>query len=115
MFGYSGNAWFDFEIERYKDKESGTLIAFDTITNEDLEYEYQIIILKVEGRAYYTPGRTYGSIENCYPSENEIDIKNVIGPDGKDWKDKLTKDEIESILNQIQDIISSNDHIDYDL
>lgn len=115
MAGYSGNASFDFEIERYKDKESGELIALDLVPNEDdFEYEYQTITLKVEGRAYYAPGRTYGPPENCYPDEGETEIEKVLGPDGQDWEDKLTKSEMESILEEIQETVSSYDGGDYE-
>lgn len=115
MSGYSGNTSFDFEIERYKDKESGEMFAPDLVPNEDdFEYEYQLISLKVEGNAYYAPGKTYGPPENCYPDEGETEIQKVTGPDGQDWEDQLTKREVESILETIQENVSSYDGGDYE-
>lgn len=111
MSGYSGNASFDFEIERYKDKESGELLLLDLVPDQedDFEYEYQVLTLKVEGRAYYSPGRTSGPPEDCYPDEGDTEIEKVTGPDGQDWQDQLTDREVDMILGQIQEAVSSYD------
>jgi hypothetical protein len=105
MSGYSGTASFEFEIERYKDKESGELLSHDKVKPDDdgFEYEYQTIALQVEGRSYFAPGRTYGPPENCYPDEGDTEIESVIGPDGKDWESKLTDEERESIMTMIDE------------
>lgn len=115
MGGYSGETSFDFEIERYKDKESGRYLTHSAVPDEgdDFEYEYTLLNLKIEGRAYFSPGRRYGPPESCYPDEGETEITAVIGPDGKDWEDQLTKVERVSILDTIQDNVS-NDCPDYD-
>lgn len=70
--------------------------------------------MKVEGRAYYAPDRTSGRPEDCYPDEGETEIEKVVGPDGKDWEDKLTKGEVNSILEEIQETVSSYDGSDYE-
>jgi hypothetical protein len=120
MSGYSGTASFEFEIERYKDKESGELLTHEKVNPDDdgFEFEYQTFTLQVEGRSYFAPGRCYGPPENCYPDEGETEIESVLGPDGKDWEDKLTSEERESILTmideQVQDQEPDVDEDDYD-
>jgi hypothetical protein len=108
MAGYAGTTSFDFEIERYKNRETGKYIAYllDGIDPEGFEYEYQVLTLKVEGRSYFAPGRSYGPPENCYPDEGETEILECIGPDGKDWTDQLTHSERESIEEQIATEVS---------
>jgi len=122
MAGYVGSASFDFEIERYKDKSSGELIAAVPGRNETaailaddgFEYEYVILPLKVEGRSYFQPGRFYGPPENCYPDESETEITSVIGPDGKDWYNLLTSEEKEMITFMIQEYVMDDCEPDYD-
>lgn len=115
MAGYSGTASFEFEIERYKDKESGELVTHDKVpvSDDDFEFEYQTITLQVEGNSYFTPGKYHGLPENCYPDEGETEIESVIGPDGKDWESRLTDEERESILNMIAEE-AQNQEPDFD-
>jgi hypothetical protein len=111
---YHGTTTFDFEIERYKDKISGELLAFDKLTREEDEYEYQTITLNVEGSSYFQPGKFYGPPENCYPDEGEIEILSVMGPDNKDWEDKLTDKEVEQIEQEIDERVQSDIADDFD-
>ncbi len=115
MSGYSGTASFEFEIERYKDKESGELVTHDKVpvSDDDFEFEYQTITLQVEGSSYFTPGKYHGLPENCYPDEGDTEIESVIGPDGKDWESRLTNEEREAILNMIAEE-AQNQEPDYD-
>lgn len=108
--GYSGNTTFEFEIERYKDKDTGKMILPSPSNGygDDFEHEYSTFTLVVEGHASFTPGRLYGPPENCYPDEGEIEILSVIGPDGKDWEDHLTNEERESILNTIEENVQND-------
>lgn len=102
MSGYSGTASFDFEIERYLDKQTGKHIAYVLFEDEE-RFEYKTFTLKVEGRAYFQPGKTYGPPENCYPDEGEVEITSCIGPDGKDWEDQLTHSEHDAITEMIDE------------
>ncbi len=109
MNGYAGNTSFDFEIERYKNKETGTFHSIDEVEKQypifdliDVTHEYIVINLEVEGRSYYERGRSHGLPEDCYPDEGDTEIMSVIGPDGKDWTDKLTASEELSIIDMIQ-------------
>ena len=107
MSGYSGETSFEWEIERYKDRESGRLLTANQVTNDDdFEYEYQVITLHIEGRSYFESGRSWGLPENCYPDEGETEITLVKGPDGKDWEDQLTREEKESITEMIQERVA---------
>ncbi len=105
--GYSGNASFSFEIERYKHNITGELITPDAQYElegqhcSDSKYTYTNIELQVKGNAYYDCGKTYGEPSDCYPAEGEININSVIGPDKNDWLDFLTDDEV----NRIKDLI----------
>ena len=111
MAGYSGSTSFDFEIERFKDRDSDNLVTPDGAKPvlDDLEYDYQLITLKVKGNSYFTPGRTYGPPEDSYPDEGDTEIESVVGPDGKDWQDKLTKEEEDQIMQMIAERVASND------
>jgi hypothetical protein len=116
MSRYSGETSFEFEIERYKSRESGKFFASEAVpTDDDFEYEYQLIMLQVEGRSYFESGRYSGPAENCYPDEGETEITLVKGPDGKDWEDQLTESEKDSIIEKIQEeVIDSSDGPDPD-
>jgi len=108
---YSGSTSFEFEIERYKDRESGELLPHSKVPVDDdgFEFDYQTITLHVEGRSYFTAGRFYGPPENCYPDEGETEIESVTGPDNKSWEDQLTDEERESIISQIEERIQDQD------
>ena len=118
MSGYSGSTSFEFEIERYKDKESGDLLTHDKVNPDDdgFEFEYVVIPLRVEGSSYFTPGKFSDLPENCYPDEGETEIESIVGPDGKDWEDKLTSDERDALLKMIEENVRDDepDYDDYD-
>lgn len=131
--GYSGNASFVFEVERYLNKQTNQLMFLDQAEAEaknhpfgdtwfDMNYEYQCIPLDIEGRSYFQEGRTSGLPENCYPDEGETEITSVIGPTNEDWESKLSQSETNSIMEMIQDQVTDgagdyepdDDHDDYD-
>jgi hypothetical protein len=119
MKSYSGTASFEFEVERYKSIATGELVTADDYPNdaEESDYEYQLIKLNVEGSSYFAPGRMYGLPENCYPDEGETEITSVIGPDGKDWSDKLSNSENDLFLEMIAEQANEGcepDEPDYD-
>lgn len=105
MSRYSGNSSFEFEIERYKDKDTGELLTYDKIEDdsEEFEYEYTTFSLQVEGRSYFEPGKFSGHPENCYPDEGDTEILSVTGEDGKDWEDQLTDEERGCVICMIED------------
>lgn len=101
---YSGTASFEYSIGRYFDPDSKKLISSEDLSEDDgIEYEYQDITLDIDGESYYSPGKTSGSPDSCYPPSGETDITSAIGPDGKDWQDLLTKRERDDILQYIED------------
>lgn len=124
--GYSGNASFDFEIERYKNKLTGEFLTGDKAEAEvkdhpfgdewfEMNYEYQVISLSIEGSSYFQPGRLHGHPDNCYPDEGDTEITSVIGPDGLDWESNLTESEKDSVIEMIQDhVVDGMDEPDYD-
>jgi hypothetical protein len=123
MSGYAGNTSFEFEIERYKDHDTGELLASIKGTNQaeaimeddGFEYEYCPIVLQIEGRSYFAPGRLHGRPEDCYPDEGETEIMAVVGPDGKDWESQLTDEERDMIIEMIQgNVIDGLDGADPD-
>jgi len=112
MAGYSGETTFDYEVERYRHKETGALYPIDQVEKgldqtalEWLEftYEYVCIPLQVEGSSYYAPGRTWGPPENCYPDEGDTELISLTDDDGNDWEDKITESERDSIMDMIQE------------
>lgn len=118
--GYSGETSFDFEIERWKNKESGELLVFThpnratIFLDDNFEFELETISLAVEGRAYFQPGKFSGPYEDSYPDSSEAEITVAIGPDGKDWADKLTQDETGAILAMIDERVQDGDPFDPD-
>jgi hypothetical protein len=96
MLGYSGTAEFQFEIER------------------EIDGEYKIIVLQIEGRSYFTPGKFHALPENCYPDEGETEVTSVLGPDGKDWSANLSDSENDSILEMIQEQAHEGGEPDFD-
>jgi hypothetical protein len=113
--GYSGNADFEFEIERFKDRETGELLREDQLIypdDDNFEFETVYITLNVRGNAYYQPGIYYGPPENCYPDEGDCELSSVEDEDGNDWEDRLTKSELDSIMEKISECASEED--DYD-
>jgi hypothetical protein len=120
--GYSGSSSFDFEIERYKHVLTDRYLTEDEMCDEtknldnqdDVEntYKYECITLEVKGNAYFTPGRTNCSNDDAYPDEGDIEIEEVIGPDGKDWSNILTDSEKDSIHEML--VEGAQEEPDYD-
>jgi hypothetical protein len=110
--GWGGSTFFEFEVKRYKDRDSGKLYTKDQISRidggEDSEFEYVTIMLDVEGSAYYIPGYTSGAFEDCYPDDSDSEIESVIGPDKEDWYNKLTSKELNSITSKLIEQVKKN-------
>lgn len=113
MSGYSGRVSFSIEVERYVDKSTGEILLPKNVnfSNEDFDFEYDIetIELEVTGNSYYTPGRYSGLPEDCYPDESETEIESVYDVNGKDWRDNLTSDEENMIIELIAEKVSNGD------
>jgi len=115
---YNGKAYFDYEIERYKDKKTSAYLTIDEVEdlahNQDYDwveenYEYVTLSLDIEGTSYFTQGKYYGPSEDCYPDEGETEITSILY--GKeDWDDKITKHERDYII----DMIAEHAQEDYD-
>ena len=120
--GYSGSSTFNFEIERYFSFESKEYLLetqlpeTESDDNFNSKFEYQTINLEVSGSSWYSPGESSRLPEDCYPDEGDTEIDSVLGPDGKDWYNLLTKEEIEDIYTELQSSCqdSSEDYSDYD-
>lgn len=109
---YSGTTEFEYELERVRESAAH---EWRPMTDDDPDtVEYECFMVTVEGRSYYTPGRSFGPPENCYPDEGDTEILSVTGPDGKDWEDKLTSAERERILETITEKVSEDEGPDPD-
>ena len=106
MFGrYSGSTSFTYEIERYKDKESGEFILEKDLPpddDEDFEFEYTLILLTIKGSSYYNPGLFSCPPEKSYPDEEDTEIESITDSYGNDWEYKITESERSYILENIQ-------------
>lgn len=112
---YSGSTNFKFEVERFKNIFTGELVTSDKLSSDDdFNFEYQTITLQVEGRSYFTFGRSSGLPEDCYPDEGDTEVESVIGSDGKDWYNLLTSSEVGSLLTEIQDRVIDDGPEDYE-
>jgi hypothetical protein len=102
---YSGSVSFSYEIERYKDKESGEFILENDLPPDDdegFEFEYTLILLTIKGSSYYDPGSFSGPPENSYPEEEDTEIESITDSDGNDWEYRITESERSYILEDIQ-------------
>ena len=96
MFKYSGSTTFTFDIERYRDKETGEYFLEKDLPPEDdegFEFVYTTITLTVNGSAYPNTG----------PYEEGVEIDSIVDDDGNDWEYKITESERSCILEDIQE------------
>lgn len=93
---------FEFEIERYRDKETQNLLtSYDDFEYDDFEYDYFIIPIQIIGSVL---SKENISKEQFYSVPTIVSkIESAIGPDGKNWLDELTSLEIESIKYKLID------------
>jgi len=112
--GYSGDAEFEFEIERYKDRETGDLFKEEDLSNLDDDFEYDLVnvTLTVEGNSYYHPGVSGKYPEDCEPDDGGTEIESVVDTLGNDWYNKLTRNERESIKERIAEMAKDFDNFD---
>jgi len=105
-----GTVTFNFEVERYRDRDSGQLMPLDKfIEDSGMTYDYLTLNLLVEGRSYSFQERSYGPPEDCFPSENETEILSVLDEHGKDFQDQLTPEERDFLLSEISYRVSEFD------
>lgn len=96
--GWSGTVSFKFGIERFKMPDGSFSLAPPFEDAEPTE-----IIVNIEGSSYYDRGVSFGLPEKCYPPEGDSQILSCIGPDNKDWEDKLTENEKFKIIAEIEE------------
>ena len=110
-----GSSSFSFQLERYKDKETGEFYDESEINDIENDFEFESVYLNVEvsGSATFTPGKYTGPWEESYPSEVETEIESVLGPNNEDWSNRLSSGETEAIEEKLVDNVLDND-CDYD-
>ena len=108
---WSGKVNIDYDIERYKNKETGELILEKDLPddcNEDFKYELVTIPLFIRGSSSFTPGKFYGPPENSYPDEGDTEISSIEDYNGNDWESHLTNYELNDIINKITEEAQTN-------
>jgi hypothetical protein len=94
-------------IDRIYDKKNDTYLTeaqYEDIANgedDDNFTDSMQVELSIKGSYSFIKGVFWASPEKCYPDETETEIISVVDKKGKDWKDLLTEDEKESILQLI--------------
>jgi len=122
---YSGTANFDYEIYRYKCKQTGKLFTENEIyeiclcndyDQDMIDHLYNQVTIKLEvsGSSYYTAGKYTGRYEDSYPDDGDTEIDYIWGPDNTDWEDKITTSEKEDIIEQIESKSKKSSSDDYD-
>jgi len=107
---YSGSVSFEFYIERYKNKISNELKTLDKVHPEDeYLYDYEEITLYVKGSSFFTPGKSYGSPENCYPDEGNTEIQSIVDSFKEDWDAKITLEERSRIISMIAEQVQEQE------
>lgn len=107
---WSGSGSFTYSIERFLDNQTGNYLTEPELPEnfDEERYEYTSVELTVTGSGYYTPARLYGPPEDCYPSDGELEIESIIGPDDKEWSLLITELEKDSIEIEFQDYLESH-------
>jgi hypothetical protein len=85
MEKYAGKATIEFEVERYKNIVNGNLVQDIVYPDSQDNYEQTVIGLKVDGSAYFIPGRYNSRYEDCYPDEGDVEIETIFDEEGNDW------------------------------
>jgi hypothetical protein len=120
--GYSSSSTFNFEIERYFCPETKQYLLEkelpETHSEEEItsKFEYQTITLEVSGNSWHSPGEYSRLPEDCYPDDGDTEIDSIIGPDGQDWYNLLSSEELQDVYSELQSRCesSSGDYSDYD-
>lgn len=108
---YSGNACFEYEVERYQDKNTKTYLTLDDVEGLarnheeewiDENFSYVCLTLDVEGNSYFQSGRFNCSNDDAYPDEGDTEITSItLYGKEEDWEDKITSSEREYIVDRI--------------
>lgn len=110
MRGYSGQTTIEFPIERIKDLQTD---EYRVVRDDDDFDRAEELILEIEGRSYFAPGKYYGPPENCYPDEGDTEILSITWK-GKPFPWDLTSQEEASVLEQIENVVQDDDGPDPD-
>jgi len=103
-----GKTEFEFYVERF--------LVDDQYLRESPDEEgtgYTEVALDVAGWYYSYPAKIHGDPLDCYPADSDYEITSITGPDGEDWYDRVTKSEMERIVDKLIEEVSSED--DYDV
>lgn len=104
----NGKAKFHFQIERYL---VGDQYFVDSPNEEGSGYTE--VTLDISGWYYSYPAKIHGDPLDCYPADSDYEITSIIGPNNEDWYDKVTKSELERIIDSLIEKVSSNDDYDF--
>lgn len=107
---YSGHTSFTFNVQRYLDSDTGIYYHPDNKPEFLSEKDYKLVPLFIKGHSFFTIGRTSGPPDLCYPDEGETNIESITGPDNVSWEDKLSDEEIESVLSEIDSKVQDDYH-----
>lgn len=115
MSNYNNKTQFEFQIERFKDKDGKFIDEGKLPVNfNESDFKYETISIQINGRAFFQAGNFSGLPENCYPDESEVEILSALGPNKEDWFDKLSSSEYQDIISIIEEKCSSDDSDDSD-
>jgi hypothetical protein len=113
MMSYNINTTIDFGIERIKDL---TTDEYRVVKNDDDLSRVEELMLKVEGRSFYSKGRTNCLPEDSYPEERDVEILSIKW-NGKDFPWDLTVGETDRAIEMIAEEgydEPEDDRCDYD-
>lgn len=112
---------FEFEIVRYLSQDKTSLLTSKQLSQklnecnpqdrEKIEESYQeeYITLNVKGSGHYTPSRTHGDPNDCYPEEFDCELDSAEDSNQYDWLDDLTDSEYKEMLSELADKIYRGD------
>ena len=104
---YSGTSTFEFEIERFKNRQTCEIVD-DSHPVEYDSFEYFTVTLQVTGSSFFQSGKYYGPPESCYPDDGDTALESAVDETGKDWSNLLTDSEVSSILNAIEERVMND-------
>ena len=105
MSNYNGSTTITYSIERYREPDG----TYRLVKEDDDGDNVVELDLRVNGTACFTAGNYHGHPDNRTPDEGDVEIRSIT-LFGKTFNESdLTEDESESILEKINESVSSED------
>ena len=104
MSAYSKRVSFYCDFDRYRDRESGEILRFSQIEEDDgFEQDLEVLSLKIEGSVHYYPGMDNDNLGDRAPGEEYIEIISITDLEGNNCDNLIDESERSQIICMIDD------------